>query len=152
MFRYTGLLLAALLPAQQQPVPFSHKAHLALGLKCNSCHKNPDPGELMGYPPENFCMTCHQAVKADSPHIQKLAAAAKEKKPMPWVRIYQLPGYVYFSHRVHTQAGAACEKCHGPVRERAVITKEVSNNMQFCMACHAASKARNECDTCHEER
>ena len=146
------LLLAAGLHGQQQPVPFNHKEHLARGLKCNSCHKNPDPGELMAYPPESFCMTCHQAVKTDSPHIQKLAAAAKEKKPIPWVRIYSLPDYVYFSHRVHTKAGTTCETCHGPVRERDVITKEVVHNMRTCMACHAATKAPNDCDTCHEER
>jgi len=40
MLRVTSLLLlAAALYGQQQPVPYSHKAHLALGLKCNSCHK-----------------------------------------------------------------------------------------------------------------
>lgn len=146
------LLLAAVLQGQQQPIPYSHKTHVALGLKCNSCHKNPDPGEVMGFPAESFCMSCHQAIKRETPHIQKLAAAAKEKQPIPWVRIYRLPTYVYFSHRVHTEAGTACDTCHGPVRERDVITKEVANNMRFCMACHAASKAPNDCDTCHEER
>ena len=147
-----SLLLATGLYAQQQPVPYSHKTHLALGLKCNSCHKNPDPGEVMGYPAESFCMSCHKVVKAESPHIRKLAAAAEQKKPLLWVRVYRLPAYVYFSHRVHTEAGATCETCHGPVRERDVITKEVANNMPFCMACHTASKARNDCSTCHEER
>ncbi len=146
------LLLAAVSYGQQQPVPFNHKEHLGRGLKCNSCHKNPDPGELMGYPAESFCMSCHQAIKTDSPHIQKLAAAAKEKKPLPWVRIYSLPGFVYFSHRVHTEAGASCETCHGPVRERDVITTEVVHNMRTCMACHEASMASNDCATCHEER
>src|SRR5688572_24885133 len=73
--------------AQQQPIPYSHKTHLAMGLKCNSCHRNADPGELMGLPAEGVCMGCHQTIKADSPHIQKLAAAAREKKPIPWVRV-----------------------------------------------------------------
>ena len=151
--RVTGLLLlAAASYGQQQPIPYSHKTHLAMGLKCTSCHKNPDPGELMTYPAENFCMTCHKTIKADSPHIQKLAAASRENKPIPWVRVYRLPAFVYFSHRVHTQAGVACETCHGPVRERDVITKEVPNDMHFCMTCHTASKARNDCNTCHEER
>ena len=150
-------IAALLLPAvglysQQQPVPYSHKKHLALGLKCGSCHRNADPGEEMGYPAETFCMSCHQAVKTESPHIQKIAAAAKEKKPIPWVRVYRLPAFVYFSHRVHIQAGATCERCHGPVRERDVVTKEVSQDMRSCMACHTASKARNDCGTCHEER
>ena len=106
----------------------------------------------MRYPAESFCMTCHQAIKVDSPYIQKLAAAAKEKKPIAWVRVYRLPAFVYFSHRVHAEAGAACETCHGPIRERDVIAKEVANDMRFCMACHKASKARNDCGTCHEER
>jgi len=135
-----------------QPVPYSHKTHLALGLMCDSCHKNADPGEFMGFPAESFCMGCHQAIKADSPHIEKLAAAARDQKPIPWVRVYQLPKYVYFSHRVHTAAGTTCETCHGLVRERDVIAKEVVHNMRSCMACHTASKARNDCATCHEER
>jgi c(7)-type cytochrome triheme protein len=136
----------------QQPVPYSHKTHLALGLECASCHSNPDPGESMGYPPESFCMTCHQAIKAESPHIQKLAAAAKETRPLPWVRVYRLKEYVYFSHRVHIQASTACETCHGPVRERDVIAPEVEHNMRSCIACHQAKKAREDCKACHEER
>ncbi len=146
------LLLATGLYGQQQPVPYSHKTHLAMGLKCASCHKNVDPGEAMGLPAESFCMSCHQAVKTDSPHIQKLAAAALDKTSIPWVRVYRIPAFVYFSHRLHTQAGTTCETCHGPVRERDLIAKEVSHNMLSCMACHAAKKARNDCSACHEER
>jgi c(7)-type cytochrome triheme protein len=147
------LLLAAGSDGQppQQPIPYSHKVHLALGLTCDLCHKNADPGEYMGFPQESFCMTCHQAIKADSPHIAKLAAAARDQKPMPWVRIYQLPPRIYFSHRVHTTAGTTCETCHGPVRDRDVMSREVSYDMKSCMACHAAMKARNDCAACHEE-
>ena len=145
-------LAAAASQGEPQPVPYSHKTHLALGLECASCHSNPDPGESMGYPPESFCMTCHQAIKAESPHIQKLAAAAKENKPLPWVRVYQLKEYVYFSHRVHIQASTTCETCHGPVRERDVIAREVEHNMRSCVACHQAKKARDDCKACHEER
>ena len=153
VLRFSGLLLLAFeLCGQQQPLPYSHKTHLALGLECKTCHKNPDPGELMEYPPVSLCMSCHRAIKTDSPHIKKLAAAATEKKPIPWVRVYRLPPFVYFSHRVHAEARAACETCHGPVRERDVITKQVANDMRFCMTCHTASKARNDCAACHEER
>ena len=147
------LLVAGGMSGEQQPVPYSHKTHVALGLPCKACHNNADPaGELMGFPAAAFCMGCHQTVKVESPHVQKIAAAAKKKEPLPWVRVYRLPVWVYFSHRVHTQAGATCEACHGPVRERDVITKEVVHTMRSCMACHAATKAPNECTTCHEER
>ncbi|MEZ5363672.1 MAG: cytochrome c3 family protein [Bryobacterales bacterium] len=77
------LLLAAPLCGQQQPIPYSHKTHLALGLECSSCHTNADPGEFMGLPAESFCMSCHQAVKTDSPYIQKLAEAARAGEPIP---------------------------------------------------------------------
>jgi hypothetical protein len=146
------LLLAGVVYGQQQPVPYSHKAHLALGLKCNSCHSNADPGEMMGFPAASFCMSCHQSVKSDSPHIQKMAAAAKDNKPIAWVRVYRIPTFVYFSHRVHTEAGATCEACHGQVRERDVITKEVTHDMRSCITCHTDTKARTGCTTCHEER
>jgi c(7)-type cytochrome triheme protein len=145
-------LWAAEASAQQQPVPYSHKAHVALGLKCDSCHLNDDPGESMGFPAERSCMNCHEAVKTDSPHIQKVAAAAREKKAIPWVRVYRIPTYVYFSHRVHTEAGTTCDTCHGPVRERDLITREVVHDMKSCMACHEAKKARNDCLACHEEK
>jgi c(7)-type cytochrome triheme protein len=149
----TGVALAqAAKPTPDQPIPYSHKTHLALGLKCANCHKNPDPGEVMGLPPESLCLTCHQAVKKESPHIQKLAAAARDKKPLEWERIYAIPPYVYFSHRLHTQAGTTCETCHGPVRDRHVITREVDLRMKNCMACHQEKKARNDCSTCHEEK
>jgi hypothetical protein len=147
-----SLLLALSSHGQQQPVPYSHKTHVALGLQCNSCHKNPDPGDAMGFPAESLCMSCHRAVKQDSPHIQRLAAAASEKKPLPWVRIYQLPAFVYFSHRVHTRAGATCETCHGPIRDRDLVTREVVHNMRSCMACHTTHQASNDCGACHEER
>lgn len=145
------LLLAAPLYAQTQPIPYSHKTHLALGLECGACHKNTDPGEFMGFPAESFCMSCHQAIKTESPHIQKLAAAAETGEPIPWERVYRIAPYVYFSHRVHTNAGTTCETCHGPVRERDVMTNEVEHNMKSCMACHKEKDAPNGCGACHEE-
>src|SRR5688572_17025066 len=87
-----ALLVAAL--AADQPLPYSHKTHVALGLKCGGCHTMPGKGEIAGFPPEALCMSCHSSVKKDSPHIQKLAKFAREKKPVPWVRVYRVPDYV----------------------------------------------------------
>lgn len=153
MLRFAGLLLLVLpqLHGQEQPIPYSHKTHLALGLECQSCHENADPGSFMGFPAESFCMSCHQAIKTESPHIRKLAAAAEAGKSIEWERVYRIENYVYFSHRRHIQAGTSCETCHGPVRERDVMSREVVHNMKTCMACHEAQGAPNECGTCHEE-
>src|SRR5262249_48891503 len=84
-----------------QPIPYSHRQHIALGLKCGNCHEMPDPGEMMGIPAAAKCMTCHQSVKKASPAIQKLAGFVERKELVPWVRVYQIPAYVVFSHKNH---------------------------------------------------
>jgi len=136
-----------------QPVPFSHKEHAGtLKLQCKMCHPSPDPGESMTIVPPSVCMQCHSEIKADSQAIQKLAEYARQGKPVPWVRIYQIPGWVDFSHRAHLEAGNACQGCHGKVAERDVLYREVNLNMVTCMGCHTNKKANVQCNFCHEER
>ena len=135
----------------EQPIPFSHKLHAGtLKLDCLACHAIDDPGYAAGYPKESSCMTCHTAIKADSPAIQKLAGFEKEGKPVPWAKIYAVPDYVYFSHQYHhKEAGIACETCHGPVATRTVLGKEKETSMEACMECHTEYEASNECNICH---
>jgi hypothetical protein len=33
-----------------QPIPYSHKQHLAVGLECKNCHEMPEPSDDMGCP------------------------------------------------------------------------------------------------------
>ena len=135
----------------EQPLPYSHKTHLALGLKCLDCHSIPDPGDFATFPAEAKCMACHTAIKADSPHIQKLAAAEKSGEPIAWKRVYQVPEFVYFSHAVHhLDAKIACQDCHGDVRERDVLFQEKPITMHACMRCHSERGASNDCELCHD--
>ncbi len=133
-----------------QPIPFSHKIHCLLSQDCLVCHDMPSPGSSMGYPPTDKCMECHETVKADSASIKKLADYHNQNKPVPWVRIYRVPDYVYFSHKVHFKnAKIDCEVCHGPVAERDVITTEKPTTMTACMDCHKEHGAPVRCNTCH---
>ena len=101
----------------EQPIPYSHKTHLALGLPCSTCHTNPAPGNLMTFPATTVCMSCHISTATNKPAIQKLAAFSKSKQPIPWVRVYQvLPG-VTWTHRKHLGAGMKCQMCHGQVAQ-----------------------------------
>jgi c(7)-type cytochrome triheme protein len=137
----------------EQPVAYSHKHHVGtLKLKCNMCHANKDPGEAMGLPAASVCMNCHQSVKTDSPAIQKLADYAKTNRPIRWVRVYQIPTYVQFSHRAHIEAKNTCQECHGDVASLDVMAKVVPMNMSSCMACHKEKNASNDCTFCHEQR
>jgi hypothetical protein len=140
------------LPGSKQPIAFSHKLHVGgQGLKCATCHKNPDPGEKMGLASAALCMQCHEDVKTDSPEIQKLAAYAKDKRDIKWVRIYEIPSYVFFSHRAHLAAGSTCATCHGEVKEIEQMYKVKEINMASCMNCHQANNASTDCSYCHEK-
>jgi hypothetical protein len=133
-----------------QPIPYSHKLHLALGLDCKTCHTNPDPGKLMTYPATSTCMSCHAAVAKSKPTIQRLAGFAKSQEAVPWVRIYAvLPG-VNWTHRKHLEAGMKCETCHGQVAQMEVMSEAMSvTTMGVCIRCHAANNAPTVCQTCH---
>ena len=138
--------------APAQPIPFSHKQHLALKLQCKMCHANPDPGEMMGIAAASVCMQCHSSIKTESPAIQKLASFAADKREIPWVRVYQIPGYVDFSHKTHLNSGATCETCHGHVEQRDALFRETNISMGGCMDCHRAHKATIDCTGCHEQK
>jgi hypothetical protein len=157
-----ALILASLLAAQTrkfepgppvpQPLPYSHKKHLSLGLKCDECHRNEDPGERMGIPPTSTCMACHKTVASSRPAIQQLAKHHEERRDVPWERVYRIPGYVFFSHRAHLEAKATCADCHGEVARRDVLFLEKDVSMGACMNCHYERRAPNHCQFCHENR
>jgi hypothetical protein len=145
----SACIVLAAAEAPEQPLPFSHKTHAGdLKLQCKMCHPNPNPGETMTIAAPPVCMQCHSAIKTDSPAIQKLAAYAKDGKQVPWVRIYEIPSWVNFSHRSHLQAQNTCDECHGKVVERDRLYREVDLNMGTCMNCHAAKKASIDCGYC----
>ena len=137
--------------ARPQPLPFSHELHTQFLRECQDCHQISSDGWTMSYPPEAKCMTCHATMKVDSAPIRKLAEYAAQRKPVPWVHIYEVPDYVYFSHRTHVRkAKLDCENCHGPVREREVLTKEKPTSMAACISCHKEKGAPTGCRTCHD--
>ncbi|MBK9171192.1 MAG: cytochrome c3 family protein [Bryobacterales bacterium] len=135
----------------EQPIPFSHKTHMGVGLKCLDCHAIKAPGDFAGFPAETRCMACHAAVKKDSPHIRKVAEARKSGTAIAWKRVYEVKEFVYFSHEVHhRKAGVDCGVCHGKVAERDVLFQEKPLDMYSCMKCHEQYKASNDCQLCHD--
>jgi hypothetical protein len=140
-------------PPPEQPIAYSHKAHLALDVTCRTCHVEADTGDRATIPPASLCMNCHTRVSVDSPEVQKLAGYHARQEDVPWRRVYRVPTYVYFSHRVHMAApNVACETCHGNVREMPVMQKVKDTSMAACIQCHMERSAPVRCDTCHEPR
>jgi hypothetical protein len=143
--------LATAQTAPIQPIAFNHKTHAGtLKLPCKMCHPNPDPGDRMTIVAASGCMKCHSAIKTDSPEIKKLADFAKTGTPIPWVRVYEVPSFVNFSHRTHLDKGATCQDCHGQVASRDQLSRETDISMGGCMDCHKARKASLDCGVCHD--
>lgn len=134
--------------APAQPIPFNHKQHIQTAkMSCSGCHEPRNNGTTLALPQAAKCMGCHNSIATDKSDIQRLAEAAKNEDPIPWVRVYRVPSFVTFSHQAHS--GTSCEQCHGPVAERTAIALEKNTSMGTCIACHQAKGAVSTCDTCH---
>jgi hypothetical protein len=137
-------------PAPEQPLPYSHKTHVGMGLPCQLCHTHPAPGKQMTFPATATCMNCHATMVTDRPAIKKLAEYAHSKQPIPWVRVYQvLPG-VTWTHRKHVEAGVQCETCHGAVGDLDAMSETTAvTGMASCVSCHQARSVSAACTVCH---
>jgi hypothetical protein len=135
-----------------QPIQFNHKAHTEKGLSCSFCHQFVDRAAFAGIPRGEFCMTCHQGAITESPEEEKIREYAAKGMEIPWQRIYEAPGHVFFSHRRHVALGGIeCAECHGPVGESTAPLKRpaVTIAMDTCMDCHAQRQVSNDCNACH---
>jgi hypothetical protein len=131
------------------PPPFSHKPHAELKLECAWCHTTAKTAERAGFPKAGKCMTCHQAVKTDSPAIRELAALPKDARPFT-ARVYKVADFVFFSHARHAAAKLDCGACHGPVWDGDAARQEPITTMKACVDCHRTHKATVACTACHE--
>jgi hypothetical protein len=123
--------------APVQPVPYSHALHVdKLGLDCRYCHSNVEKSGVANLPTAQTCMNCHSQVKTDSPLLAPVRAAYQSGEPISWVRVHQVPDYVYFNHSVHVNRGVSCFSCHGPINKMETVYHAKSLSMGFCLDCH----------------
>lgn len=187
----TATLAYALSNARQgyeprQPIAFSH-ARMAgepqwvtnekgvqvnaggFGISCIYCHSMPYKGRHATLPSTAVCMNCHSNVGLDKEWVLKMKEFWDRGEPIPWVKVHDLPDFVYFDHSVHlnakdaaggvklaslTAAGGTagvCANCHGQVERMDIVGVKNAFNMQWCLDCHRKPeiKAPTDCITCH---
>lgn len=155
-----------------QPIHFSHKIHAGdNGIDCKYCHSSARVSKTSGIPSLNVCMNCHKNISEfqgdkDSTYvdhskefysgeIKKLydavgwdPAAQKytgKQKPVKWVRVHNLPDFVYFNHSQHVSvAGVECQTCHGPVETMEVMRQHSPLTMGWCINCHRETDVKVE--------
>ncbi|MBI4510419.1 MAG: cytochrome c3 family protein [Deltaproteobacteria bacterium] len=120
-----------------QPVPYSHKLHAGdLGIDCRYCHTGVETTPYATVPPTQTCMNCHAKVKSDSLKLLPVRESYASDNPIPWVRVHNLPDYVYFDHSVHVKVGVGCASCHGRVDQMIEVQQVQSLSMGWCLECH----------------
>lgn len=153
-----------------QPIHYSHRIHAGSnGINCKYCHSAARTSKNAGIPSLNVCMNCHKNISEVSDttatpehskafydgEIQKLYKAvgwdqANQKytgktQPVKWVRIHNLPDFVYFNHSQHvTVAGIECQTCHGPVQTYEIQKQFAPLTMGWCIDCHRKTDVKME--------
>lgn len=121
----------------RQPVPYSHKLHAGeLGLDCRYCHSMVERSAIAGVPPTQTCMNCHQLVARDAETLEPIRESARTGERMRWIRVHDLPEYVYFDHSVHLAAGVGCSTCHGDIASMEEVVQVEPLSMRWCLECH----------------
>ena len=154
-----------------QPIHYSHKIHAGANqIECKYCHSSARVSKHSGIPSLNVCMNCHQNIAEYNgeedfengytkdfytKEIKKLYAAVGwdeenqrytgDTQPVKWVRIHNLPDFVYFNHAQHVEVGEIeCQKCHGPVEEMEIMYQHSSLTMGWCINCHRETNVKTE--------
>ena len=62
-------------------------------------------------------------------------------RPIPWVKIHNLPDHVYFNHSQHVKVGKQdCQTCHGNIQDMAEVKQFSDLSMGWCINCHRTTK------------
>lgn len=137
----------------EQPINFSHKIHAGeFEIPCMYCHTQARRSISAGVPSVNKCVGCHNNVATDRPQIRKVINYFENKEPIPWIKVHDLPDFVYFPHKRHVQADVECQTCHGPVESMEKVTRMAPVKMGECLACHKENEVEHglDCWTCHK--
>lgn len=153
-----------------QPIHYSHKIHAGDNeINCKYCHSAARVSKNAGIPSLNVCMNCHKNISEVAEttatpeyskafydaQIQKLYDAVGWDKttqsytgktqPVKWVRIHNLPDFVYFNHSQHvTVGGIECQTCHGPVETYEIQKQFAPLTMGWCIDCHRKTDVKME--------
>jgi hypothetical protein len=121
----------------QQPIPFSHKHHVAqLGIGCQYCHTSVEVSANAGFPPTKTCMNCHQQMWVGADLLAPVRESYQKDIPIAWNKVHNVPHYTYFNHSIHVNKGVGCYSCHGNIDDMNLVFQTKTLLMEWCLNCH----------------
>jgi hypothetical protein len=128
----------------EQPVQFSHAHHAGgEGFDCRYCHTSVETSSFAGIPPTKTCMNCHSQLWTNAAILEPVRASFRDDTPLTWIRVNNLPDFVYFNHSIHIHQGVGCASCHGRVDEMPMTFQAQPLLMGWCLDCHRAPEVFN---------
>lgn len=152
-------------PVPVQPIAFSHNTHASkFQIPCLFCHNYVTESTVSGIPSMEQCIGCHEALSTVEDHhdVRKILSLWEKDKSVRWVKVYDLPDFVYFAHDRHLLAGVSCEDCHGDVSSMEAVAQVNDLSMGWCLGCHKRMKGDpapqpgrrleppSDCQECHK--
>ena len=122
---------------REQPVPFSHRHHVGgIGIDCRYCHTSVEDAAFAGIPPTQTCMNCHRQIWSTSALLEPVRESFRTDRSLIWIRVHDLPDFVYFDHSIHVRKGVGCATCHGRVDQMPLMWRTQTLHMEWCLDCH----------------
>jgi hypothetical protein len=87
-------------------------------------------------PPTQTCMNCHKKIRPIGEKLRLVRESFESGEPIEWIRVHNLPDYVYFDHSAHLNSGVGCSSCHGRIDQMNVVIQEEPLSMSWCLDCH----------------
>lgn len=153
----------------KQPIFYSHKVHAGINqINCLYCHAGAEKSRTAMIPSPNICMNCHKVIDSytgntlydaegnpvdGTAEIHKLydyagwdpekRAYTEEGEAIEWIKVHNLPDYVYFNHSQHVKVGQIqCQTCHGEIQNMHEVKQYATLGMGWCVNCHRTTKVQ----------
>jgi hypothetical protein len=89
-----------------------------------------------GIPPTKTCINCHSQIWTNAQLLEPVRQSWATGESIQWIKVHDLPDYVYFNHEIHVNKGIGCASCHGRVDEMPLMYQENTLQMEWCLNCH----------------